>query len=88
MPDLPKLLYSLEEVAIILDCKKTKIYHLLSDKNIIAKKFGKRTLVTAESLHAFIEGLPEAEIQLAPMNSNRFEKPKRYREVLDDFSAK
>jgi excisionase family DNA binding protein len=84
--DLPKLLYNLDEVAAILDCKKTTVYHLLTDKKIIAKKLGKRTLVPAESLHAFIADLPVADIQLAPPIGNRFEKSKR--EVLEDVAAK
>jgi excisionase family DNA binding protein len=84
--DLPKLLYNLDEVAAILDCKKTTVYHLLTDKKIIAKKLGKRTLVPADSLHAFIADLPDADIQLAPPIGNRFEK--RQRERLDEVSAK
>jgi excisionase family DNA binding protein len=87
MPDLPKPLYTLDEVASILDCKRTRLYELLTDKQIKAKKFGKRTLVTAESLHDFIANLPDAEIHMQPPDPARFDKG-RTRETLHDLPAK
>lgn len=62
----PPFAYSLSDAAQALGIKKTTLYHLLSEGALDARKIGGRTVVTAQSLHAFVAGLPRADINLAP----------------------
>lgn len=44
----------------------TKLYELIGEGVLQARKAGRRTLVTAESLHAYLESLPPAAIGRLP----------------------
>lgn len=54
----PKRLYEVQEVIAITSLGRTSIYKAIGEGLLIAKKFGKKTLITAESLEAFIASLP------------------------------
>jgi excisionase family DNA binding protein len=41
----------------------TKMYELIGLGTLDARKAGRRTLITADSLHAYLEGLPRAEVR-------------------------
>lgn len=49
---------SVENAAKISGIGKTKLYELIADNKIVARKFGRRTLVSYESLQAWMNSLP------------------------------
>lgn len=53
-----KLAHSIKESASILGIGVTKIYQEISEGRLKARKFGKRTLVTAEALSQWLNNLP------------------------------
>jgi excisionase family DNA binding protein len=53
-----KLTYSIDEAATRVGICRDRIYSAIKDGRLDAKKAGRRTLVTAEALHRFIEALP------------------------------
>lgn len=53
-----KLLHSIEDVKYITSLGKTSIYEAIKSGDLIVKKFGSKSLVTKESLDAFIKSLP------------------------------
>ena len=53
-----KYLHSVSEVKDAISLGRTTIHQLIKDGKLTAKKFNTKTLITAESLHAFIESLP------------------------------
>lgn len=73
----PALVLTIEEAALALHCKRNRIFELLSDGVLTrAPKYGKRTLITAASVHAALEYVPPT----AP-------KPKRIRNRRVGFAA-
>lgn len=54
----PKRLYEVQEIIAITSLGRTSIYKAIGEGLLIAKKFGKKTLITAESLESFISSLP------------------------------
>jgi len=57
-----KKLYSILEVIHITNIGKTSIYNEINKGSLVAKHYGNRTLITAESLESFIRNLPEKSI--------------------------
>lgn len=55
---LPKMLYSIGEVAQLLCVSRPTVYELLNSGKLRGRKLGKRTLVRAEDLQTLIDGLP------------------------------
>jgi excisionase family DNA binding protein len=55
-----RLLYTLREAAAAIGCGHTKLYNTINSGVLDVRRFGKRTLITAESLEAFVEKLPRA----------------------------
>lgn len=53
-----KLLVSAREARASIGVGVTKFYELLSDQKLDARKIGRRTFITSESLRAFVDGLP------------------------------
>jgi excisionase family DNA binding protein len=49
---------SIENAAKISGIGKTKLYELIGDNKIVARKFGRRTLVSYESLQSWMNSLP------------------------------
>lgn len=57
-----KLLYTIEEAMAVVAVSRSRLYELLSTGDIVAVKAGKRMLVRAESLVAYVDSLPIAKI--------------------------
>jgi excisionase family DNA binding protein len=55
--------YTIAEAAKASGLSRSTIYELIAAKKIDARKSGARTLIPAESLRRFIEGLPAADIR-------------------------
>jgi excisionase family DNA binding protein len=54
----PPRLYTASEAKTLLRVAQTKLYQLINDGKLDARKLGSRTLITGESISALIEGLP------------------------------
>jgi excisionase family DNA binding protein len=59
-PNRPRLLYKTSEARAALDCGQSKFYDLINNGTLDARRFGRRTYITAESLEAFVANLPRA----------------------------
>lgn len=57
------LAYRIEDARRCLGLGTTKIYELIATGALDARKAGGRTLITAESLRAYLAGLPRADIR-------------------------
>jgi excisionase family DNA binding protein len=55
-----KLLYRTSEAKAALGVGTTKLYELINNGTLDARRFGRRTYITAESLEAFVEALERA----------------------------
>ncbi len=53
-----KRFYTIQEVIQIGAWGRTKTYQLIGEGKLVAKKLGKKTLITAESLEELISSLP------------------------------
>ncbi len=53
---LAPLAYSVSEACRVSTFGRTYIYQLINEGRLEARKFGKRTIITARSLRALIEG--------------------------------
>ena len=51
-------MHPIDRACTISGCGRTKIYHLINLRLLDARKLGRRTLVTDESLRRFLAGLP------------------------------
>jgi hypothetical protein len=56
------LVYRIPDARRIAGLGNTKLYELIGQGVLDARKAGTRTLITAESLHAYIASLPKATI--------------------------
>lgn len=52
-----KLSYNIDEVCQICSIGRTKLYQMIADNYLPAKKLGKRTLILHDDLVAFMGGL-------------------------------
>jgi excisionase family DNA binding protein len=57
---MDKALYTIDESMTYSGVGKTAIYDALARGMLRARKFGRRTLIEAESLRAFVAALPAA----------------------------
>jgi hypothetical protein len=57
-PQLGKLLYRTSEAKAALGCGTTKLYELINNGTLEARRLGKRTYITGESLQRLIDSLP------------------------------
>jgi excisionase family DNA binding protein len=55
-----KLLYRTSEAKAALGCGTSKLYNLINNGKLDARRFGRQTFITAESLEAFVANLPRA----------------------------
>ena len=55
-----KLAFTINETANAIGVGRTKVYNLISEGKIPTIKIGKRTLVPADGLRAFMASLQEA----------------------------
>ena len=58
------LAYTLQDAERIIGIGRTKLYELISANVLDARKAGSRTLVTGESLRAYVAALPKAVINM------------------------
>ncbi len=56
------LTYRIDDARRVLGLGTTKIYELIGQKVLDARKVGTRTLITGESLRAYVASLPKANI--------------------------
>jgi len=56
----PRLMYGLDEVAEMLSIKRTSVYHLVNSGHLQLVKIGRRSVVPAESLGAYVQRLTGA----------------------------
>ncbi len=54
--ELQPLAYSIADAARVSSIGRTRLYALISEGRLKARKIGKRTLIPAESLRALIAG--------------------------------
>jgi hypothetical protein len=57
------LAYRIDEAKRTLGLGTTKLYHLIGAGLLDARKAGNRTLITGESLRAYVANLPKADIR-------------------------
>ncbi|MCA6108563.1 excisionase family DNA-binding protein [Bradyrhizobium cenepequi] len=60
-----KLGFSPEEAATASGAGRTKIFQAIKDGKLSARKFGRRTIILADDLKAFLAALPEREVSRA-----------------------
>lgn len=62
-PDRPEpLAYSVKDALTMIPCGTTHLYQEIAAGRIEARKMGKKTLIPAESLRAYLESLPKANL--------------------------
>ena len=55
-----KYLYRTSEAKAALGCGTTRLYELINNGTLDARRFGKRTYITGASIEAFVASLPAA----------------------------
>jgi excisionase family DNA binding protein len=61
---ITKMAFSIDEAAIRADIGRDAIYAAIREGRLEARKLGRRTLITHDALHRFLDGLPQ--LQLPP----------------------
>jgi excisionase family DNA binding protein len=51
--------HSINEVIARLGICRQRVYDLINEKKLVARKLGRRTLILDSELQAFLEGLPK-----------------------------
>jgi hypothetical protein len=57
------LVYTVRDACCVAGVKTTKLYQLIGAGLLDAKKAGRRTLLTGESLRRYVDSLPKADIR-------------------------
>jgi excisionase family DNA binding protein len=55
---IEKIAFSVDEAALRAGLGRDRIYSAIRNGDLVARKFGRRTLVTADALQRFLNGLP------------------------------
>ena len=55
----PKLMYTIPSLAEAAEISVSSVYKEIKDGNIVAKKYGKRTLIEFDEAKRFFAALPE-----------------------------
>jgi excisionase family DNA binding protein len=58
--DLRREALSIKETCAVTGLGRTKLYEAISNRHLIARKYGKRTLILKSDLLAFLSSLPVA----------------------------
>jgi len=58
MNTTPRVAYSVPETMLALGLCRDSVYKLIRERKLPAKKVGRRTIVLASDLQAFLEALP------------------------------
>ena len=56
--DFKPITYSINEAIKVSSIGRTRLYELINDGTLKVKRLGRRTLVSAQSLHALLEPEP------------------------------
>ena len=57
-PIPPAAMHPIDRACLISGCGRTKLYGLIANGQLDARKLGRRTLITDESLRRFLASLP------------------------------
>jgi len=57
-PTVEKLAFTIQEAAAVASIGQTSLYKAISDKQLKARKYGTRTIITRTDLQAFLDSLP------------------------------
>ena len=55
------LAYTVDEACSVAGIGRTALYKAIGTGELVARKYGRKTLILASDLHRFIEGLPTIE---------------------------
>jgi len=77
MTDQIKLAYTVVEACAAIPCSRTKLYELIATGCLDARKEGRTTVITAESLQVYCNARPKAEIRVPVMAKRAMERAKR-----------
>lgn len=58
LPD--KLAFTIQEAATVSSIGQTSLYKAIQDRQLTARKFGTRTVITRDDLTTFLKSLPPA----------------------------
>ncbi len=59
-PSSAAIAYTIETAIEVTGIGRDRLYDAIRERRIVAKKWGNRTLIVAESLRRFIDELPDA----------------------------
>ena len=62
MPEIEQLAMSIDEAARRAGVGRDKIYTAVKEGKLVARKAGRRTLVTTDALRRFIDNLPTLQL--------------------------
>ena len=57
-PTVEKLAFTIQEAAAVASIGQTSLYKAIRDKQLKARKYGTRTIITRTDLQAFLDSLP------------------------------
>jgi excisionase family DNA binding protein len=57
-PAVEKLAFTIQEAAAVSSIGQTSLYKAIRDKQLTARKYGTRTVITRTDLQAFLDTLP------------------------------
>jgi excisionase family DNA binding protein len=57
-----RLAYTVNEVAALVGVGRSSIYEAINNCSLKARKFGRRTMILAWDLEAWLDGLPVADL--------------------------
>ena len=57
---MEKLAFTIQEAATVSSLGQTSLYKAIKEKQLIAKKYGTRTIITRTALQTFLDKLPPA----------------------------
>lgn len=60
------LAYSIDQAAIVMGISKSSIYTLIDEGRLVARKFGRRTVITRFDAEVFLQSLPAVPATGAP----------------------
>ena len=71
LPRPEPLAYSPKDAIVLLGCGMTTLYQEIAAGRIEARKMGKKTLIPAESLRAYLDALPKATLTTNQRRPNK-----------------
>jgi excisionase family DNA binding protein len=60
-PAVEKLAFTIPEAAAVSSIGQTSLYKAIRDKQLKARKYGTRTIITRIDLQAFLDSLPSSD---------------------------